>query len=176
MDDNLDSLESELKAILRADKLFALLKLGGSKLTEFVNNIPKLASQLNDDTIKPEQKSISINPEETEKSHVLGLRWNHAEGSLLVSRCLDNSDHLIITQRGILSQVSSIFELMSKFHVFDDSSQERLCAVAFLRGKLCSSQSTMLLCIRESPRRPDETIYDSKARGSSLASNCASDG
>ena len=77
MDDYLDSLESELKAIQRADELVALLKLGGFKLTKFVSNISDLTSQLNNVTTKPEQKSICITLEESE-SHVLG-RQNHVE-------------------------------------------------------------------------------------------------
>ena len=43
MDDYLDTLESELKAIQRADELVALWKLGCFKLTKFVSNIPNLA-------------------------------------------------------------------------------------------------------------------------------------
>ena len=221
MDDYLDSLESELKAIQRADEHVALLKLGGFKLPKFVSNISNLTSQLNNITTKPEQKSICITPEVSETSHVLGLRWKHVEDTLIVSRGLDTSDHSIITQRVILSQVSSDFDPIGllapytvsarwlleeirrlhgqqwddklledicqrfldwkkglsmlsdlaiprcyfpspvaslELHVFGDSSQRILCAVAFLRGKLSSSQSTMLSLVfgkaRVAPMKP----------------------
>ena len=221
MDDYLDSLELELKSIQRADELVALWKLGGFKLTKFVSNISNLTSQLNNVTTKPEQKSICITPEESETSHVLGLKWNHVKDTFIVSRGLDTSDHSIITQRVILSQVSSVLDPIGllapytvsarllfkeiwrlngqqwddklpedicqrfldwkkglsmlsdlaiprcyflspvdslELHVFGDSSQEILCAVAFLRGKLSSSQPTMLSFVfgkaRVAPMKP----------------------
>ena len=47
--------------------------------------------------------------------------------------------HLAIPRCYLPSPVDSL-----ELHIFGDSSQEILCAVAFLRGKLSSSQSTML--------------------------------
>ena len=88
MDDYLDSVDSEESAIQRAKELIALLKHGGFNLTKFVSNIPNLAAQLNNAS-EGIQKSITATTEQSESSHVLGLRWNYVNDTLVVSRGMD---------------------------------------------------------------------------------------
>ena len=148
MDDYLDSLESELKAIQRADELVALLKLGGFKLTKFVSIFSNLTSQLNNVTTKPEQKSICITPEESETSHVLGLRWNPVEDILVVSRGLDVSDNSIITQRVILSQVSSVFDPIGLLAPYTVSARLLLKEIWRLHGQQWDDKLPEDICQR----------------------------
>ncbi len=108
MDDYLDSVESSEKALKRARDLIDLLKRGGFKPTKFVSNAPEVLSQLEseigDNGVVPATEEVS------RECHVLGLKWNTADDTLVVSRGLDKVIDKPLTQRVILSLVSSIFD------------------------------------------------------------------
>ena len=106
MDDYLDSVESEEKAVERAKELVALLEIGGFKLTKFVSNIPSLMQHLKEKATKPVQKTINASATQTESTHVLGLNWNYLIDTLVVSRGMDTS---------LETSTSSPFHLLMTF-------------------------------------------------------------
>ena len=134
MDDYLDSVDSEESAIQQAKELIALLKNGGFTLTKFVSNIPNLAAQLNNAS-EGIQKSITTTSEQSESSHVLGLRWNHVNGTLVVSRGMDACVNETITQRVILSQVSSVFDPIGLIAPYTVSARLLLKEIWRLKGQ-----------------------------------------
>ena len=134
MDDYLDSVDSEESAIQRAKELIALLKHGGFNLTKFVSNIPNLAAQLNNAS-EGIQKFITATSEQSESSHVLGLRWNHVNDTLVVSRGMDACVIETITQRVILSQVSSVFDPIGLIAPYTVSARLLLKEVWRLKGQ-----------------------------------------
>ena len=83
MDDYLDSVESPERALKRSKELAHLLHLGGFKLTKFVSNVPNLADRIDGSPQYTEPKFFASSKEET--SHVLGLRWDHNNDTLVVS-------------------------------------------------------------------------------------------
>ena len=103
MDDYLDSFENVTHAIKISHDLVSLLNLGGFNLTKFVGNADEIISAMN-----PEDCETSFSPIKEifngaeQSSHVLGLKWDHSRG---VDRPLDKA----ITQRSVLSLVSSVF-------------------------------------------------------------------
>ena len=111
MDDYLDSFENVTQAIKTSRDLVSLLKLGGFNLTKFVSNADEITSAIN-----PEESETSSSPimeicnGAEQSSHVLGLKWDHVKDTLVVSRDVDRPLDKAITQRTILSFVSSVFD------------------------------------------------------------------
>ena len=111
MDDYLDSFENVTHAIKISRDLVSLLKLGGFKLTKFVSNADEITSAMN-----PEESETSSSPIKEicngaqQSSHVLGLKWDHLKDILVVSRGVDRPLDKAITQRTVLSFVSSVFD------------------------------------------------------------------
>ena len=85
-----------------------LLHLGGSKLTKFVSNVPNLADRIDGSHQSIETKTIASFKEES--SHVLGLKWDHNNDILVVSRGSSSTVTKSLTQRLVLSLVSKVFE------------------------------------------------------------------
>ena len=108
MDDYLDSVESPEKAINRSKDLVRLLHLGGFKLTKFVSNMPNLADRIDGSPQSTEHKVIVSCQEDS--SHVLGLKWDHTNDTLVVSRRTSCAITKSLTQRLILSLVSKVFD------------------------------------------------------------------
>ena len=111
MDDYLGSVKNPETALMLNRSLVELLKLGGFNLTKFNRNVPNLSSKLN--TRANNSKEIftaAINPETA--SHVLGLKWDHVTDTLIVSRGVDRELKDSVTQRSVLSFVSSVFDSM----------------------------------------------------------------
>ena len=81
MDDYLDSVESPEKAINRSKELVHLLHLGGFKLKKFVSN---LADRI-DGSPQSTEPMVIVSCQE-DSSHVLGLKWDHTNDTLVVSR------------------------------------------------------------------------------------------
>ena len=104
MDDYLDSVESPEKAINRSKELVHLLHLGGFKLTKFVSNVPNLADRIDGSPQTTEPKVIVSCQEDS--SHVLGLKWDHTNDTLVVSRGTSCAITKSLTQRLVLSLVS----------------------------------------------------------------------
>ena len=108
MDDYLDSVESPEKAINRSKELVHLLHLGGFKLTKFVSNVPNLADRI-DGSPQTTEPKVFVSCQE-DSSHVLGLKWDHTNDTLVVSRGTSCAITKSLTQRLVLSLVSKVFD------------------------------------------------------------------
>ena len=108
MDDYLDSVEYPEKAIKRSKELVHLLHLGGFKLTKFLSNVPDLADRIDGSPQSTEPKVIVSCQEDS--SHVLGLKWDHTNDTLVVSRGTSCAITKSLTQRLVLSLVSKVFD------------------------------------------------------------------
>ena len=110
--DYLGSVKNPETALILSRSLVELLKLGGFNLTKFISNVPNLSSKLN-----PPKTSANNSKEiitaaiisET-ASHVLGLKWDHVTDTLVVSRGFNREMKDSVTQRSVLSFVSSVFD------------------------------------------------------------------
>ena len=108
MDDYLDSVESPEKAINRSKELVHLLHLGGFKLTKFVSTVPDLADRIDGSPQSTKPKVIVSCQEDS--SHVLGLKWDHTNDTLVVSRGTSCAITKSFTQRLVLSLVLQVFD------------------------------------------------------------------
>ena len=108
MDDYLETSPTIEEATRKAKDLVKLLSLGGFKLTKFVSNVRTIPPQVETDPTTPtETKEI---PSTEESSHVLGLKWNHSSDTLVVSRGTNPEIKAKVTQRIVLSLVSSVYD------------------------------------------------------------------
>ena len=108
MDDYLDSVESPERALNRSKKMVHLLHLGGFKLTKFVSNAPNLDDQIDGSPQFTDPKIISSSKEES--SHVLGLKWDHNNDVLVVSRGTSSTVTKSFRKPLVLSLMSKVFE------------------------------------------------------------------
>ena len=108
MDDYLDSVESPERALKISKELVQLLHLGGFKLTKFVSNVPNLADRIDGSPQSTEPKVIASSKEES--SHVLGLKCDYNNDTLVVSRGTSSTVTKSLTQRLVLSLVSKVFD------------------------------------------------------------------
>ena len=110
MDDYLDSFQNRDDALKLGRDLTSLLKLGGFRLTKFVSNVPDVTTALDPDNRESNSsvKDICASPDQS--SHVLGLEWDHVKDTLVVSRGVDRPLDKAITERTVLSFVSSVFD------------------------------------------------------------------
>ena len=108
MDDYLNSVESPEEAINRSKELVHLLHLGGFKLTNFVGNVPDLADRIDGSPQSTEPKII-VSCEE-DSLHVLWLKWDHTNDTLVVSRGTSCAITKSLTHRLVLSLVSKVFD------------------------------------------------------------------
>ena len=84
MDDYLDSVQSPERALKRSKELVHHLHLGGFKLTKSVSNVSNLADRIDGSTQSTEPKVTASSKEDS--SNVLGLKWDHNNDTLVVSR------------------------------------------------------------------------------------------
>ena len=111
MDDYLDSFGNVTHAIKIRRGLVSLLKLGGFNLTKFVSNADKITSAMNPEDFETSPSPVKeICKGALQSSHVLGLKWDHVKDTLVVSRGVDRPLDKAITQRTVLSFVSSVFD------------------------------------------------------------------
>ena len=99
--------------------MIELLNRGGFKLTKFISNVPGLLEELEEKSVEQVPKEIGASVEES-SSHVLGLKWDHVNDTLVVSRGTICDASKAVTQRLVLSLVSKIFDpigLVSPFTV-----------------------------------------------------------
>ena len=112
MDDYLGSVKNPETALMLSRSLVELLKLGGFNLTKFISNVPNLSSKLNLPKTSAnnieEVITAAINPETA--SHVLGPKWDHIIDTMVVSRGVNRELKESVTQRSVLSFVSSVFD------------------------------------------------------------------
>ena len=102
--------QPSLRSLKLGRDLISLLKLGGFHLTNIVSNMPDVTTALNPDNRESNfsVKDICTSPDQS--SHVLGLKWDHVKDTLVVSRVVDCPLDKAITQRTVLSFLSSVFD------------------------------------------------------------------
>ena len=111
MDDFSDLFENITHAIKISRVLVSLLKLGVFNLTKFVSNASEITSAMNPEDCENSASPVKEKCNGTEhSSYVLGLKWNHMKDTLVVSRGVDRPVDKAITQRTVLSFVSSGFD------------------------------------------------------------------
>ena len=93
-----------------SQELTTLLALGGFKLNKFISNVTKINKESNPPQSAPQRKSKNIVTCGDNSSHVLGLKWDHIDDTLVVSRGVNRGLKNSITQRTVLSFVSSVFD------------------------------------------------------------------
>ena len=108
IDEYLGSVKSPEKAINRSKEMVHVLHLVGFNLTKFVSNVPNLADRTDDSPQSTEPKVIVSCQEDS--SHVLGLKWDHTNDTLVVSRSTSCAITKSLTQRLVLSLVSKFFD------------------------------------------------------------------
>ena len=101
-------MESPERARNRTKELVHLLHLGAFKLTKFVSNVPNLDDPINGSPQPTEPKVTSSTTKES--SHVLGLKWDHNNDTLVVSRGTSSTVNKSLTQHLVLSLVSKVFD------------------------------------------------------------------
>ena len=110
MDDYLDSFENPDVAFKMCQELITLLAPGGFKLTKFISNVTKINKELNPPQSVPQQESKNIVTCGDNYSHVLGLKWDTIDDNFVVSRDVNRELKNSITQRTVLSFVSTVFD------------------------------------------------------------------
>ena len=108
MDDYLDSVESPERALIRSKELVHLLHLGRFKHIKFVSNVPDLVDRIDGSAQSTEPKVIVSSKEES--MHVLGLKWDHNNNTLVVSRGTNSAITKSLTQRLVLGLVSKVYD------------------------------------------------------------------
>ena len=91
-------------------ELITLLAPGGFKLTKFISNVTKINKELNPPQSVPQQESKNIVTCGDNSSHVLGLKWDTIDDNFVVSRDVNRELKNSITQRTVLSFVSTVFD------------------------------------------------------------------
>ena len=109
MDEFLESSQTVEQVTRKTQDLVMLQTLGELSLTKFVANVPSSSSQYQHDCESP-KNDIEILPTVTGCSHVLCLRWNHRVDTPVVSRVTSPDLNTAITQRVVLSVVSSVYD------------------------------------------------------------------
>ena len=111
IDDYLGSFENITHAIKSSRDLVSLLKLRGFNLTKLVSNADEITSAMNPEDCETSSSPIKKICNGAEKSsQVLGAKWDHVKDTLVVSRGVDRPLDKAITQRTVLSFVSSVFD------------------------------------------------------------------
>ena len=105
MDDLLKSVRDETSAIRLQKELTVLLARGGFRLTKWSSSSRKVLSEIpNQEMASP---SVNLDLDELPVERSLGLLWNTETDSF---RFALSSRHSALTKRGILSQLSSVFD------------------------------------------------------------------
>lgn len=116
MDDLLKSVPSESEAVRLGCELVKMLSAGGFSLVKWVSSSKDVFEKLRSAGVRTAKESF----DENQIISVLGLEWKIGQAKLSVCRGVDQACGSNITQRKVLSFVSSIFDplgLMSPFTV-----------------------------------------------------------
>ena len=108
MDDYLDSVESPERALNGLKELLHLLHLGGFKPFKFVRNVPNQDDQIDGSSQYTQPKVIGSSKEES--SYMFGLKRDHKNDTLVVSRGTSSTVTKSLTQRLVLIRVSKVFD------------------------------------------------------------------
>ena len=110
MDDYLDSFEDPDVTYQLSQEVITLLSLGGFMLNKFISNVTKINNELSPSENAPQQGNENFVTCGDNSSHVLGLKWDHIDDLLIVSRGVSRELKNSITQPTVLSFVSSVFD------------------------------------------------------------------
>ena len=150
MDDYLGSVKNPETALILSRSLVELLKLGGFNLTKLISIVPNLSSKLNSPKTSAnnfkEIITAAINPETA--SHVLGLKWDHVNDTLVVSREVNRELKDSVTQRSVLSFVSSVFDPIGLVAPYTVRARFLLNNIWRLSGQQWDDQLPIELCRR----------------------------
>ena len=118
MDDFIKSVENPEEAIEVFNQLRILLLQHRFQLTKWISNSDEVCKAIPVDLKSiSNTKQVEVEPN-TEGSSVLGLQWTVTDDSLQVCRGTDKEVEAPITQRKILSLVSSVFDPIGLFAPF----------------------------------------------------------
>ena len=115
MDDFIKSVEIPEEAIEVFNQLQPLLSRHGFELKKWISNNDAVTKTTPEDLKSiSNTKQVEVEPN-TEGSSVLGLQWTVINGSLQLCRGTSKEVEAPITQRKILSLVSSVFDPIGLF-------------------------------------------------------------
>ena len=118
MDDFIKSVETPEEAIQVFNQLQPLLSRLGFELKKWISNNDAVTKAIPEDLKSiSNTKQVEVEPN-TEGSSVLGLQWTVTDDSLQVCRGTNKEIEAPITQRKILSLVSSVFDPIGFFAPF----------------------------------------------------------
>ena len=118
MDDFINSVETPEEAIEVFNQLQPLLSRHGFELKKWISNNDSVTKAIPEDLKSiSNTKQVEVEPN-TEGSSVLGLQWTVTNDSLHVCRGTNKEVEAPITQRKILSLVSSVFDPIGLFAPF----------------------------------------------------------
>ena len=118
MDDFIKSVETPEEAIEVFNQLQSLLPQHGFELKKWISNDDAVTEAISEDLKSiSNTKQVELEPN-TEGSSVLGLQWTVTDDSLQVCRGTNKEVEALITQRKILSLVSSVFDPIGLFAPF----------------------------------------------------------
>ena len=118
MDDFIKSVETPEEAIEVINQLQPLLSQHGFELKKWISNNDEVTEAIPEDLKSiSNTKQVEVEPN-TEGSSVLGLQWTVTDDSLQVCRGTNKEVETPITQRKILSLVSSVFHPIGLFAPF----------------------------------------------------------
>ena len=118
MDDFIKSVETPEEAIQVFNQLQPLLSQHGFELKKWISNNDAVTKAIPADLKSiSNTKQVEVEPN-TEGSSVLGLQWTVTDDSLQVCRGTNKEVEAPITQRKILSLVSSVFDPIGLFAPF----------------------------------------------------------
>ena len=107
VDDLLKSVETEEEAISIIKQLIELMQIGGFNLTKFQSKRKEVLDWLPPQNVS--QSTITFDKDGGNIQRTLGIHWNITDDTLFFSsRIIDSPP----TKRGVLSAVSTIFELI----------------------------------------------------------------
>ena len=119
MDDFIKSVETPEEAIKVFKQLQPLLSKHGFELKKWITNSDVLTNAIPEDLRSiSKTKQVEVEPSQ-EGSSVLGLQWTDTYDSLQVCRGTSKEVETPITQRKILSLVSSVFDPLGLFAPFN---------------------------------------------------------
>ena len=107
MDHFLKSVSSEEQAKQLCQEMIEIMAAGGFNLTKFKSNSPDVLSSLPDDKHERSTNHLEVDKEQVERT--LGVSWRTSDDCFTFTRSIKQ---YIMTKRGTLNTVSSIFDLL----------------------------------------------------------------
>ena len=135
MDDFIKSVQTPEEAIEVFNQLQPLLSQHGFELKKWISNNDAVTEAIPEDLMSiSNTKQVEVEPS-TEGSSVLGLQWTVTDDSLQVCRGTNKEVEAPITQRKILSLVSSVFDPIGLFAPFSVHMRRLLKSIWTKKGQ-----------------------------------------